>query len=334
VRSADTTADYSIVVPVFRNEQSLARAVERLERLQESVGAVVEGVFVVDGSPDASAIVLARLLPQATIRSQLIVLSRNFGAFSAIRAGLAASTGRIVAIMAADLQEPEELYVEFYAALAAEDAFVAVGRRRSRSDPPLQSLLARTYWWLFRRLVIREIPPGGVDVFAARRQVVDELVRLHESHTSLIGMLFNLGFPRVEVDYDRVPRHEGRSSWSLARRMRYLLDSVFSFTDLPIIAITLAGLVGSFASVIVAIVVTVGWVVGRIDVPGYTPIVLAITLSSSLVLFSLGVLGSYVWRTYENSKGRPGWIPMQHTSYPSARVPASDDITPDTGTRG
>lgn len=306
---------YSVVVPVYNNERSLARVVERLDRLQAAVDGEVEAVFVVDGSPDASAVLLERLLPQATFRSQLIVLSRNYGAFSALRAGMASSTGEVVAVMAADLQEPEELYLEFYEVLRHGDEHIAIGTRESRDDPGLQAFLARRYWATFRRLVIREIPVGGVDVFAAHRRVVDELIRLHESHTSLVGLLYMVGFRRVEIPYHRAARDEGRSSWGLRKRIRYLLDSVFAFTDLPIIAITLVGLVGSIGSIVVAAVVLVAWALGGIEVPGYTPLMFAIAILTSLVLFSLGIVGSYIWRTYENSKQRPRWIPMSHARF-------------------
>lgn len=310
------SARYTIVVPVYRNEASLARVVARLESVQATLGVEVEGVFVVDGSPDASAVVLNRLLANASVASQLIVLSRNFGAFAAVRAGLSAATGQVVAIMAADLQEPEDLYLDFYRRLDGDAAYVAVGRRETRADPGLQSLLANAYWSAFRRLVVPELPKGGVDVFAARAEVIHQLVQMHESHTSLVGLLYSVGFERVEVPYHRAAREEGRSSWSLRKRARYLLDSVFAFTDLPIIAITVVGLVGSVGSVLVAVVVLLAWMLGNIEVPGYTPLMFAIAILTSLVLFSLGIVGSYVWRTYENSKGRQAWIPMTHQHFP------------------
>lgn len=322
MHSADAWPAYSIVVPVYNNERSLARVVERLRQVQKTLGVDVEGVFVVDGSPDSSASVLNVLLQQGGIRSQLIVLSRNYGALAAVRAGLDASRGAVVAIMAADLQEPEELYIDFYRACSG-DAYVAIGRRETRADPGFQSLLARMYWAVFRRLVVREIPPGGVDVFAARRQVVDELVRLPEAHSSIVGLLYLVGFPRHEILYHRAARDEGRSSWSLRKRLRYLFDSIFAFTDLPIIAITTVGFVGSVGSIAVATVVFVGWLLGKIAVPGYTPLILAVTVMTSLMLFSLGVIGSYVWRTYEHSKQRPRWIPMSHRTYSGDGEPAA-----------
>jgi glycosyltransferase involved in cell wall biosynthesis len=315
-----------VVVPVYRNEASLARVVARFESLQTALGVAVEGVFVVDGSPDASAVLLDRLLATASFQSQLLVLSRNFGAFAAIRAGLAASRGEIVAVMAADLQEPEQLYIDFYRALAEGPAHVAVGQRDSRADPRRQALLANVYWSSFRRFVIRDVPKGGVDVFAVRRIVVDQLVRLNESHTSLVGLLYTVGFDRVEITYDRAARDEGRSSWSLRKRVRYLLDSVFAFTDLPIIAITVVGLFGCVGSICVAGAVLLAWAIGSIEVPGYTPLMFAIAILTSLVLFSLGIVGSYVWRTYENSKGRPAWVPMRHTLFSGVpATPARDE---------
>ena len=320
--ASDATAGprYSVVIPVYRNEGTLAALVERLDGLAAELDGPLEAVFVVDGSPDGSLVLLRRLLAEETaFSSQLIALSRNFGSFSAIRAGLAAAEGGVVGVMAADLQEPVSLVRAFFDELDTKEYDVAVGVRRSRADDRGSQTASRLFWWLYRHLVQRELPPGGVDVFGCTRQVAGELIRMDESHTSLVGLIYWIGFRRVEIPYDRLPRPEGTSAWSFRRKARYLLDSIFSFTDLPITLIIVLGALGVTVSAVAGIAVFTAWATGQIDVPGYTPLILAVFFMTSLMLISLGIVGSYVWRTYENSKGRPGAVTMTHERFGRGR---------------
>jgi glycosyltransferase involved in cell wall biosynthesis len=303
-------------VPVYKNEPTLGPLVDRLGELAGELDAPLEVVFVVDGSPDASYLVLRRLLGEETrFSSQLIALSRNYGSFNAIRAGLAVAEGELIAMTAADLQEPISLVRDFFAGLASGEYDITVGVRESRDDPARDQLPAKAFWWLYRTLVEPDIPRGGVDVFGCTRQVADQLLRLDESHTSLVGLLYWVGFRRLEVPYVRQPRLVGSSGWGFRRKVRYLLDSIFSFTDLPITLIIVLGALGVAVSTVWATIVAVAWALGRISVPGYTPLMLALFFVTSMILISLGLVGSYVWRTYENSKGRPGSIPMTHERF-------------------
>jgi polyisoprenyl-phosphate glycosyltransferase len=307
---------YSVVVPVYRNEETLALLVERLESLADELDDRLEAVFVVDGSPDGSLVLLRRLLAdERKFSSQLIALSRNFGSFSAIRAGVAAAEGDFLAVMTADLQEPVSLARDFFKALAGGEHDIAVGARTARDDPASDMLPARVFWWLFRRLVQPEIPRGGVDVFGCTRQVASQLLRIDESHTSLVGLLYWVGFRRVEIPYVRQPRLVGMGGWGFRRKVRYLLDSIFSFTDLPITVIIVLGVFGVAVSTIWSFIVLAAWAAGQIKVPGYTPLMLAIFFVTSMILTALGLVGSYVWRTYENSKGRPSAVPMTHERF-------------------
>lgn len=306
---------FSVVVPVYGNQATLPKVVHRLEEMAARLNGSLEAVFVVDGSPDGSVLLLRRLLPAAGIESQLVVHSRNFGSFAAIRTGMAAARGDFVAAMAADLQEPPELVEQFFELLASGEYDVAVGRRVGRSDPRGSALLSQAFWWMYRRWVHKDIPQGGVDIFACTRAVAGNLLALDESHTSLVGLLYWLGFRRAEVDYHRAPREEGKSGWSLRRKLRYLLDSVFSFTDLPILLLTAIGLVGAVLTLVASTVVLVGRLTGAISQAGYTPLMLVILLSTFSLLFALGIVGSYVWRSYENSKGRPYSVAMAHERF-------------------
>jgi polyisoprenyl-phosphate glycosyltransferase len=308
----------SIVIPVFRNRETLPALVRRLQDIATRFQGRMEAVFVIDGSPDDSGAVLRALLAGADLRSQLLWHSRNFGAFAAVRTGLAAARGRWMMVMSADLQEPTDLLIDFYEALATGDYDVAVGVRKARHDPLMSRLGASWFWSIYCRWVQRDMPRGGVDVFACTDRVRDALQALGESNSSLVGLLVWLGYRRIEVAYTRAPREIGRSSWTLRKKVRYLLDSIYSFTDLPINMLLAVGVTGVLLSSAAALIVFLGWALVDIHVAGYTPIMLTLLISGSAVLSGLGIVGSYVWRTYENSKHRPHAVAMLSETFGDA----------------
>jgi glycosyltransferase involved in cell wall biosynthesis len=306
---------YSLIIPVYRNEETLDALLAALRPLAAELDHKLEVVFVVDGSPDRSHLILQDKLPGAGFPAQLISLSRNFGSFAAIRMGLEAGRGPFYAVLAADLQEPPELIVSFFRSLEAEPIDITIGTRESRDDPMMTALSANLFWALYRRFVQPEVPVGGVDVFGCNRRVRDALLRLRESNSTLIGLLFWLGFRRKTIGYARRPRAAGRSAWTFRRKLRYLMDSCFALTDLPVTLIMTIGLVGSIGSVLLSIVVLIAWLAGAITVPGYTPVILVLLVSFTSTMLALGVMGGYVWRTFENTKGRPLYLPMTHDTY-------------------
>jgi polyisoprenyl-phosphate glycosyltransferase len=307
----------SLVIPVYGNAANLSDLLAALEGLHRELEGGLEAVFVIDGSPDDSYRQLAERLPRAGFPAQLLALSRNFGSFAAIRAGLEAARGERFAVMAADLQEPPELIVEFDRILRAGEHDVVVGRRTSRHDPPAARLASRAFWVLYRRFVQPEVPPGGVDVFAGQRRVRDQILRLREANSSIVALLFWTGFRRAEVPYERRRRGAGRSAWTLAKRFRYLADSVFGFTDLPIRLLLWVGALGLGTSVLFALAVIAARLSGAIVVPGYAATVVAITFFGGLNCFGLGIIGGYVWRAFENTKERPGYIVASRELYPA-----------------
>jgi len=296
---------HSLVVPVYGNEASIGELLEAIAGLARRLPQPLEAVFVVDGSPDRSHALLRDALPRMPFRSQLLAHSRNFGAFAAIRTGLAAARGDDVAVMAADLQEPIELIERFYDVLARDEADVVVGTRVARADPFFSRLASTTFWWLYRRLVLPQIPPGGVDVFACNRAFRTELLAMGEANTSLVGQLFWLGMRRAVLPYERLERRHGRSGWSFSRKLKYLMDSVFAFSDLPVRLLILVGGLGLGTSLLLGGVVAVARLLGYITLPGYAMTMLTLLFFGGLNTFGLGLIGAYVWRAYENTKQRP-----------------------------
>jgi glycosyltransferase involved in cell wall biosynthesis len=310
---------FSLIIPVYRNESTIADLIAATEQLSRQLAdrfhVELEVVLVVDGSPDRSFERLQTGLAQASVTSQLLLLSRNFGAFIAIRTGLQYAQGTHFAVMAADLQEPPELILKFYEILAADQADIVVGQRTGRHDPWTTRLPSACFWWSYRQLVQPEMPPGGVDVFACNQHVRDALMQMAESHTSLVGLLYWLGFRRASVPYVRQERRAGKSAWTFRKKWQYMLNSIFSFTALPISVLGFVGVLGVLSSLLISVIVFVSWYMNWIPVPGYTPLMLVILLSSSAQLIGLSIVGNYVWRAYENSKHRPLAIVMRQFTF-------------------
>jgi glycosyltransferase involved in cell wall biosynthesis len=302
----------SIVIPVFRNEKNIDRLVQELERIAAIAPTPIEVVLVVDGSPDRSLELLGRALPAASFSSVLVSLSRNFGAFNAVRCGLEAASGDYIAVLAADLQEPADLALQFLDILTRDQADIVFAKRSSRDDPWFDEMSSRAFWALYRRWVLPELPPGGVNAVGCTRMVRDRLLQLREPTTNLIALFFWLGFRRAYIPYDRQRRRDGRSAWTLAKKLRYGFDSLFSFTDLPIRLLLLLGLVGSITAVVFAVLLLSASLSGRIAVPGYAPTVLIVTFFGSITSLGLGIVGQYVWLILQTTRGRPAYV-IDHT---------------------
>lgn len=303
---------YSLIIPVYRNEGSIPRLLDAIGLLHDKLDHGLEVVFVVDGSPDRSYELLSNALDTLPCAVQLLGHSRNFGSFAAIRTGLQAARGDFFSVMAADLQEPPELVVEFFRCLRMDECDIALGTRINRRDPFLSRFASGLFWKLYRRLVVPAMPSGGVDIFGCNDGFRRELLKLGESRSSLIALVFWLGFRRKLVPYERHTRLEGKSAWTWRKKVDYMMDSVFAFTDLPIKLLVRAGVCGIAASVVMGVLVLIARISGGIHVPGYAATMLIVLFFAALNLLGLGVIGIYAWRTYENSKSRPLSIVARH----------------------
>jgi polyisoprenyl-phosphate glycosyltransferase len=311
----DSQIDCSLIVPVYKNEENIEDLLQALTDLHRNMTSSLEIVFVVDGSPDRSYSLLTEALPFCPFKSQLIALSRNFGSFAAICVGIEVAQGKYFAVMAADLQEPPDLMRSFFEILQSEGADVVFGVRSGRSDGRLNQLCSETFWSVYRKLVIPDIPKGGVDVFACNQAVRNAVLQISEPNSSLIAQLFWVGFRRKFVTYQRRCREKGTSAWRFSSRFRYMLDSIFSYSDWPVLMLLWIGGIGVSVSVIIGLITLVGYLLGYINVPGYTTIILLLVFFSSLSLLTQGVIASYLWRAFENTKRRPLALIRMRTEY-------------------
>jgi glycosyltransferase involved in cell wall biosynthesis len=263
---------------------------------------------------------LRRSLPDARFSSILVSLSRNFGAFNAVRCGLEQASGDYMAVLAADLQEPADLALTFLGILMRDEADIVFASRSSRDDAWFDEMSSRAFWSLYRRWVLPELPDGGVNAVGCTRMVRNRLLELREPTTNLIALFYWLGFRRKYVPYDRERRRDGRSAWTLAKKLRYGLDSLFSFTDLPIRLLLLLGVLGTVSAVVLAVLLLSASLAGRISVPGYAPIVLVVTFFGSITSLGLGILGQYVWLILQTTRERPGYLVDRVESFQSTRI--------------
>jgi glycosyltransferase involved in cell wall biosynthesis len=308
---------FSIVIPVYRNSGNIQDLLNALSGVRPEIRSELSVVFVIDGSPDDSEQQLRWRLPDCPFASTIIRHSRNFGSFAAIRTGLEHTTGDCIGVMAADLQEPIEWVEEVLLLLADDKADVCVGVRASRHDDTGSQLLSQLYWWFYRRFVMPEIPPGGVDVFAITQRVAKVLTTLPETNSSLVGQLMWVGFRRLQVPYHRQRRTAGKSAWTFKAKLRYLMNSFFAFTSIPITLMMSIGAAGMGISGLYGLVVLVSRLTGQIHEAGFAAIITTILLTTCINLLCLGILGQYLFRTYENTRGRPLSIVSEMTSFAS-----------------
>lgn len=303
---------YSIVIPVYKNADSIPRLLLALDELSQNLDRDMEAVFVIDGSPDNSVTMLQSALPTLSFPVQLVVLSRNFGSFPAIRTGLSVARGEFFGVMAADLQEPPALMLSFFEALSSGEYDITIDTRTGRHDPFWSRIASSLFWKVYRHLIVKEMPSGGVDVFGCNRAFRDQLLQLEESRSSLVALIFWLGFRRKEISYTRQERREGKSGWTFRKKFEYMLDSIFAFTDYPIRLLMRIGFIGTGVLCFVGLFVLGAKLSGYIHVDGFTTLLLTMILFEMINLLALGLVGTYAWRAYENTKKRPLAIILSH----------------------
>ena len=299
---------YSIIVPVYQNEDSIPKLLINLSALSEKLNHDLEVIFVIDGSMDKSQDLLVIGCQDMKFKSQIIIHSKNFGSFAAITTGLKYDNSEYSSTYSADCQEPTSLIENFYEILEKDKVDVVFGQRLERQDNILSKIFSNLFWKIYRATIDSDMPRGGVDIFGCNRAFRNELVKLEESRSSLIALAFWLGFERRTVKYSRLAREAGKSTWTFRKKLNYFLDSLFSFTDLPIRVLLGGGAIGVILSLVLGSVILILSLYGDIKVPGYSPTVLLILFFGALNIFGIGLVGSYAWRAYENSKKRPNAV--------------------------
>lgn len=297
----------SIVVPVYYNELNLPHLFSRLFALAEANPQYdFEYVFVDDGSGDRSFDLLAELAERDS-RVRAVRLSRNFGSNPATLAGMHYVTGDCVAMIAADLQDPPEMITTMLQRWEAGKK-VVLATREDRGDPLVSRLLSTAFYWLFRRLAIRDMPARGCDFVLLDRRVADLLVEIGGKNPYLVGLVLWLGFDRDVVHYTRQKREQGRSRWTLGKRVKYFIDALVAFTYAPIRLVSALGIALALLGFGRAVLVAFARIVHGISPPGWSSLMVVFLVVSGVQLITLGVFGEYLWRNFEETRKRPSFI--------------------------
>lgn len=299
---------FSVVIPVYKEEENVPRVYDRLAPVLAGLRGVDdwEIVFSLDPSPDRTEEVILALRDRDP-RVKLLRFSRRFGQPAATLAGMAATTGDEVLVIDCDLQDPPELIPELHEK-ALEGFEVVFAQRRTREGETLpKRLVASAGYKLINRISEVEIPANTGDFRLMSRRVVDNVVALNESHGFLRGLVGFVGFRQTAVQYDRDARAAGQSKYNpFLGSILIGMNGVIGFSRRPLNFISVAGIVLSFVSILFAIVYLVLKLAGVFEfASGQPTIVILVTLFSGIQLLSLGIMGEYVGRIYDEVKHRP-----------------------------
>lgn len=297
----------SIIIPVYYNEDNLKPVYNDIrEKLYCHTEYDWEIVMVNDGSADNSYNIMKELAENDE-RIKIYSLSRNFGSHAAMLCGFANCTGDCAVVKAADLQEPTELILEM-AAKWKEGNNVVLAERKGRQEGKGQIFFANFYYWIVRKTSLPTMPKTGFDVYLIDRKVIDLLTKINEKNSALTGQVLWSGFKTSTVRYERLRREIGTSKWTLRKKVRLVMDTLFSFSTLPITLVLLIGVLSFGGSCIWAAIVLILKICGKIIVEGWTTLFIFNLFSFGIIMLTLGILGEYLWRAFDASRNRPPYV--------------------------
>lgn len=297
----------SLVIPVYYNEDNLRPLYDDLkEKFIDKIDYEYEIVMVNDGSKDKSYEVMKELAEKDS-NIKIISLSRNFGSHAAILCGISNCTGDCAIIKAADLQEPTELILDMVEEWKnGKNVVLAV--RDGRDESKRQTFFANFYYKMVQKTALPEMPDQGFDVYLIDRKVISVLESLDEKNSALTGQILWSGFKTGKVYYRRLAREIGTSRWTLKKKIRLVMDTLFSFTSLPISVVLSIGIFSLIIALVWAFVVLFAKLAGKIGVSGWTTLFIFNLFSFGVIMLTLGILGEYLWRTFDASRNRPPYI--------------------------
>jgi dolichol-phosphate mannosyltransferase len=297
----------SIVVPVYNEQEILPDLRHRLTACLDHLPCDTEVILVNDGSSDRTLDLLVDWAEQDP-RIKVLGLARNFGHQSAVTAGLDIAAGDAVIIMDGDLQDPPEVIPHMLCEYS-KGYDVVYGQRRSRTGESWpKRLTAWAFYRLMRALVHKDLPADCGDFRLISRPCLDAFRSMRETHRFLRGMIAWVGFPQIAVPYDRPVRTKGHTKYSWRKMIRFAWTAAISFSPIPLRMSLIAGAVLAFIGLADGVYAVARVLLGHYNVPGWTSVMAAMCLIGGGILLSIGILGEYVGRIFEEIKGRPLYI--------------------------
>jgi dolichol-phosphate mannosyltransferase len=307
------TPGISVVIPILNEEATLPTLYARLTNVLALLRLPYELVMVDDGSTDRTPELLRQLRADDP-RVKYIRLARNFGHQAALTAGLAHARGQAVVVMDGDLQDPPEVIpglIERW----QEGYEVVYAIRRHRKEPPTQRLAYALFYRLLSRVASLHIPLDAGDFCLMDRRVVDQLNALPERNRFLRGLRSWIGFRQTGVEYERQARYAGRTKYDFWRLMRLAMDGLVSFSFLPLRIASSIGFLVSVVSMIVAFYYVVLRLSGSREPAGFAAIIVAVLFLGGVQLITIGIMGEYVGRIFDEVKNRPVYIVLEEEGF-------------------
>ncbi len=325
-RAAPRLRPISVVVPVLNEERSVEALAFQLTRILEALGNPFEVIVVDDGSTDGTLEAVRRLNARDS-RFRAVSLSRNFGKEIAVAAGLEHATGAGVVIMDGDLQHPPETIARFIE-LWDQGYDVVYAQRTDRSNnTPLEKWSAQAFYRLFRFLSGTELPDGAGDFRLLDRRVVNVFNGLGERARFNKGLFAWVGFRSVGIPYEVAARTHGGSRWHFRRLLKFAIDGIASFTTVPLKVWSYIGVLVSLVALLYAAFFLLKTLIWGVDVPGFPSLLISVLLLGGIQLISLGVIGEYLGRVYEEVKGRPLYIVAEEIGLKADDKPKATDAS-------
>jgi len=312
------SVELSVVIPVYNSAEIFPELHRRLTAALSGHVASWELVAVVDGCTDCSFEVIASVA-RVDGRVRALEFSRNFGHQAAVSAGLARAAGEWVAVMDDDLEDPPEALVALLEK-AREGYDVVYGIRRARKRSLLHRCLYASFYRVLNRLVDVNMPSDAGDFCVMRREVVDVLNRMPECNRYLRGLRAWVGFRQTGVEYERQERYAGRPGYNLRKYLNLAAHAIFAFSYKPLQFVSRLGMVIAVLSFAFGAWLVVGKLAGRgTDMPGWVSLLVTVLMLSGVQLISVGILGQYLLRVYDEVKQRPMYIVRRTVGFEEER---------------
>jgi len=299
----------SVVVPCFNEEESLPVFYSEIVKITEQMEYVdFEFILVDDGSTDGTLEVIKKI-KNKDLRVRFICFSRNFGKEAALYAGIEMSSGDLVAIMDADMQDPPYLLPEMFEVIQNEDYDIVATRRSNRKGEPLiRSLCAKVFYKFINRISKTEIVDGARDFRLMTRQVVDAVLMMGEYNRFSKGMFSWIGFNTKWISYENTERVAGSTKWSFFKLLIYSIEGIVAFSEVPLAIASVMGIIFFLLSILMIIAIIIKTLIWKDPVSGWPSLACIMFFVSGIQLFCTGILGEYLAKTYLEVKKRPIYI--------------------------
>jgi len=306
----------SLIAPCYNEAENVAAFQDAVIAAFDDCGYDYEIVFIDDGSKDATLHNLRKLHAAQKCPTKVISFSRNFGKEAGIYAGLEHADGDYIALIDADLQQRPEIVREMVKILDEEPQYdVVAAYQDRRSEGKILSFFKKSFYAIINKLSKVQLQSDASDFRTFRRSVRDSILELREYHRFSKGIFAWVGYDTKFIPYTACQRHAGTTKWNFWKLLNYAIEGIIGYSTAPLRLATLLGGVTAFASMIYLIVVVLQKLIWGIAVPGYASIIVLILLLGGIQLVCIGIIGEYVGRTFEQSKGRPVYIPKEILTY-------------------